>query len=164
MTQQLEIFEPAETSRDDTSTKQGEIVPMRGNCVPGDFAEDLGAATERVRDGLQKMSAKLFEVAREIETVKGCLTRAQFRSWVSLACGLSPRVARSIMRAAELAPSAPVHPQFERSAKLTPCVLKDMIRAVKARTAASSQTVTRPARSSTRHARITNSVDFSGTL
>jgi hypothetical protein len=90
--QRLEMPRPKNMAPENTSGNPAEI-------MPNELSEEPEGAAERVRDGLQKMSAQLIEVGREIDTVKGRLTRAQFRSWVSLACGISPAIARLMMRA-----------------------------------------------------------------
>jgi hypothetical protein len=129
---ELEMPVSKDMAPDDTGAKPAEAVPR-------DFSEELEGAAERVRNGLQEMSARLIEVGREIGIVKGRLTRAQFLSWSSLACGLSPRNSRSMMRAAELALSVPSQSRSVRSEKLTAHIVKDMIRAVKGREATSNK-------------------------
>jgi hypothetical protein len=132
VTKELEMPVSKDMAPDNTGDKPAET-------VPGDLSEELEGAAERVRNGLQEMSAKLIEVGREIGTVKERLTRGQFLSWVSSACGLSPRNARSMMRAAQLALSVPSQSRSVPSEKLTAHIVKDMIRAVKGRKATSNK-------------------------
>lgn len=141
MTQQLEMFEPRDMAPDDTSAKSFEIIEPSGKGMPSDLAEELEGVAERVRDGLHKMNANHIEIGRELRVAKERLTRGQFLSWVGSACGLSPRIARVMMRAADLALSAPSTPEtvgqrgvptrlFEGQ-KIRPRVVKDVVRAAK---------------------------------
>jgi len=140
MTGQLELFGPQDLPHDDTSACAAEISERPEIHMPLHLAEELEAAAERVRAGLNKMRATHAEMGRELWAVKKRLTRGQFMSWVGSACGLSQRTARIMMRYAGRELSTPSKSPFEQSQKLKPQVVKDVVRAVRKPKAPSSKT------------------------
>jgi hypothetical protein len=103
MMRQLELFGPQDLSHDNTSACAAEISEHPEIHMPLHLAEELEAAAERVRAGLNKMRATHAEIGRELWAVEKRSTRGQFMSWVGFACGLSRWSARLMMRYAALA-------------------------------------------------------------
>jgi hypothetical protein len=119
------------------AVRAGAAATLRPFGADVERGEDLESVAERVRAGVQNINANYMELGRELRTVRERLCRDKFLSWIRSACGLSPRIARSMIRAADQALSAPATPKtarrtelswLEPGKRLTP---KDMIRAAK---------------------------------
>jgi hypothetical protein len=137
MTFKLGLFWPEQMAPDTTSAGLVEISRPSEIHNPFNLAEEFPGEGERIRDGLQKMNALHIEIGRELRAVRERLSRSQFFCWVASACGVPPRTARSMMRAAEEALSASstaqkrVQPRPAQGQKPTAYVVKNLTNAAR---------------------------------
>jgi hypothetical protein len=132
---QLKLVGRQEMAPDNTSARSVELNERSEHHMPSPLGEELERVAERVRESLHQMNSSHTEIGRELRTVKKRLTRGQFLSWVSSACGLSQRTARSMMRAAEQALLEPCSPQVKRGRKRSSLVVPWASMKTSARTA-----------------------------
>jgi hypothetical protein len=130
--QQIEMFRPTEMASASSSTGLAGPIQLFEVGLPPGLEAELAPAAVRIVNALQNMNANYTEIGHELLSVKERLTRAQYRSWLSLIGGVSLRTARSIMRAAEHQASDPSTARFGRDQKLTLSHLKGVIRAPRA--------------------------------
>jgi hypothetical protein len=138
MTPQLEMTKPKATALDLAPTQSVDISRLSENDVPSGLAEEFVSVAKRVRKPLRKMNAHHIEIGRDLQAVKRRLSRGQFFSWVTSACGLSRRTARLLLRGDGQTLTAlstvqkRVPSRLMQGPKLDPRVVKVIVRAAKA--------------------------------
>jgi hypothetical protein len=105
MMQQLDVLfkEPLRMAPDNTQASSISAMPPSEIGSPATLSEELESAARRVRSRLKNMSSEIIEIGRELRTVKHRLEHGHFLEWVEKQCGLSPRIAQLMMKAAEWA-------------------------------------------------------------
>jgi hypothetical protein len=132
MTEQLEMFQPKEMAPGKTSVGFAEAIEPSENPP-----EELEGVAKRVRRRLKNMNAHHMEIGRDLQAVKDRLSRGQFFSWVTSACGLSRRTARLLLRGANQTLTAlstvqkRVPSRLMQGPKPDPRAVKVMVRAAK---------------------------------
>jgi hypothetical protein len=105
MTQHFAIFPDEQPSIDTEKLPECGIGATEGSeaKISPALEKDLEDTAQRVRKCLENMSGNIIEVGHELLAVKRRLEHGQFLNWVAAKCGLSPRHAQLMIRAAEWA-------------------------------------------------------------